>query len=300
MTLPASGTLTMTQINGEFGLGNNLGAYRGTVYYSGGTGPYYFPNTNLAFSNFYSTSNFIPLTITAYVIGGGGRSSNDTSGGSGGGGASIVQTTLTATVNTLTVVVGAGGVGGVATGGTSYVANANVGAYGYGGPGNSYGPPCGGCLGGNPVPGGGAAGGNLNLSGGAGSGYNQYYIACCAYQQVPGGAGASGTFNGVTYYAAGGGGGGSDLTGANPGGAGGSYAGSGGYGYYGGTGQAGNPYGGGSGGGSRNNGGTGNGANGIVVITYVAATQLGSGGVVSNVGTTWTHTFYSSGTFTAL
>jgi hypothetical protein len=301
----------MSQINAEFGRGNDLNSYRNTVYYSGGSGPYYFPSSNIAFSNFYGTSAFIPLTVTAWVIGGGGRSRQDTSGGSGGGGAAVVQTTLTATANTLTVVVGSGGTSYGQSGGSSSVVNATLGvnAIGGGGNANNSGPSCGGCTDGQPVAGGSASGGNLNLTGGTGSGYNQIYVvcSCCSpnYYQTDGSPGASGTFNSITYYAAGGGGASSDYysqTGGPVilGGAGGGSAGAGGNGYFRSYGASGNNYGGGSGGGGNNNQGCGVGAQGVVIITYTASSQLGSGGTVTNVGSVWTHTFTSSGTFTAL
>lgn len=302
MPLPSSGPITMTQINTEFGRGTNLNSYRGTSYFSGQSGPFSFPSGAIAFSDFRSTFKYLPVTVTAYVIGGGGRSRQDTSGGSGGGGAAVIQTSLTESVSTLTVVVGSGATSYSSSGGNSSVQNANITAIGRGGVGNPSGPPCGGCLNGPPAAGGTASGGNLNLSGGFGSGYNQYFDApCCTIGQVSGGDGASGVFNGVTYYAAGGGGGASDLVDGTPGGAGGSYAGSGGYGYYSNPGQSGNLYGGGSGGGRRNNGGTGVGGNGAVIISYQSATQLGFGGQsVTFNGTTWTHVFTSSGTFTTI
>ena len=42
----------------------------------------------------------------------------------------------------------------------------------------------------------------------------------------------------------------------------------------------------------------GNGGSGVVVISYVSATQRGSGGTVTNDGTRWYHTFTSSGSYT--
>lgn len=61
--LPGSGSLAMSTINGLFGRGNNLNAYRGTTYYTSTTGPNTFPSTPISFSNFYNTgpsSNAVP------------------------------------------------------------------------------------------------------------------------------------------------------------------------------------------------------------------------------------------------
>ena len=51
MTLQSSGAISMSQINAEFGRGNNLNAYRGTSH-STGT----FPSGAISFSNFYGKS----------------------------------------------------------------------------------------------------------------------------------------------------------------------------------------------------------------------------------------------------
>lgn len=55
MTLPTTGALTMAAINAEFGLGNDLGIYRGVRWAkdNGTTGT--FTNTNLGFDQFYGT-----------------------------------------------------------------------------------------------------------------------------------------------------------------------------------------------------------------------------------------------------
>ena len=53
MTLPSSGTLTISQINSEFGRGLNLGSYRGTTWYTDAGSSGTFTSTNLGFDQFY-------------------------------------------------------------------------------------------------------------------------------------------------------------------------------------------------------------------------------------------------------
>lgn len=53
MTLPSSGALSMSAINAEFGRGNNLGAYRGTTWYTDAGSSGTFSSTNLSFNEFY-------------------------------------------------------------------------------------------------------------------------------------------------------------------------------------------------------------------------------------------------------
>lgn len=55
MALPSSGPLSMSQINAEFGRGNDLNSYRGTTYYTSSGGPFTFPTGAISFSNFYGT-----------------------------------------------------------------------------------------------------------------------------------------------------------------------------------------------------------------------------------------------------
>jgi hypothetical protein len=64
MALPASGPLSFSQINTEFGLGTAMSAYRGATYYIGSTSGT-FPSTNLTFNNFYSTA---PTSATSGVF----------------------------------------------------------------------------------------------------------------------------------------------------------------------------------------------------------------------------------------
>jgi hypothetical protein len=54
MTLPASGPLSLNQINAEFNLGRNLGAYRGVTWYTDGGSSGTFTSSNLGFNQFYN------------------------------------------------------------------------------------------------------------------------------------------------------------------------------------------------------------------------------------------------------
>lgn len=307
MTLQSSGQISIGDIDAELRRANNsadIGSSEPRRLAGVNSGP-------ISLSNFYG--KFLPFTVVAYGIGGGGGSNGNTTGGSGGGGAVVKQFTMSPSgPTTCNITIGGGGVFG-SNGGTSSLNAVGISLNAYGGISNHSGPPCGNCLGGSMVSGGGASGGDLNLTGGGGSGWNQYYITnntcydskghpydCSNYTQYPGFDGQSGVFNGVTYYAAGGGGGGSDLVYSNPGGAGGSYAGSGGTGVHSGNGTGGNAYGGGSGGAGNNGGSTGFGASGVFVITYASPWQLASGGnSITFDGTNWTHIFTNSGNFTA-
>lgn len=66
MTLPSSGPISLNDIDGEFGLGTNLNAYRGVTWYtdSGTSGT--FTSSNLGMDQFYSKRPTSPISI-AYV-----------------------------------------------------------------------------------------------------------------------------------------------------------------------------------------------------------------------------------------
>lgn len=70
MTLPTSGTLSMSAINTEFALGNNIGAYRGIRWYKDDNSRGYFDNNSTGngpptdFSEFYGTRKTIPVTYS--------------------------------------------------------------------------------------------------------------------------------------------------------------------------------------------------------------------------------------------
>lgn len=69
MTLPASGTLSIQQINAEFGRGNNLNAYRGTTWYTDAGGSGTFPTGAISISDFYGkrlTSPTFSFTISSH------------------------------------------------------------------------------------------------------------------------------------------------------------------------------------------------------------------------------------------
>lgn len=53
MALPSSGQISMSQINGEFGRGNDLNSYRGTGWYTPGGSQGYFSQNNISFSEFW-------------------------------------------------------------------------------------------------------------------------------------------------------------------------------------------------------------------------------------------------------
>lgn len=118
MTLPSGGNfppISLSDVNGEFGLGANIGAYRGVTWWLDNGGFGVFPSTGLSLSDFYSkratspvtpgaqgfaasssTQNFtVPLYtyMTVVIVGGagggaGGDSNYDTSGAGGDGTAS--------------------------------------------------------------------------------------------------------------------------------------------------------------------------------------------------------------------
>lgn len=66
MTIKASGSLAMSEINAEFGLGNNLNAYRGVTWWTdaGGTGT--FDSTNIDFAEFYGKRATSPAGPTNF------------------------------------------------------------------------------------------------------------------------------------------------------------------------------------------------------------------------------------------
>jgi hypothetical protein len=70
MALPASGPLSIQQINAEFGRGNNLNAYRGTTWYTDAGGSGTFSTGALSMSDFYgkrATSPTFSFSISQHI-----------------------------------------------------------------------------------------------------------------------------------------------------------------------------------------------------------------------------------------
>jgi hypothetical protein len=272
----------------------------------------------------YFSQNYIPPPPVSYtadyliVAGGGGSSRNGAGGGGAGGLRSGSVTFTTGSVSTLSVIVGAGGVGeSELAGGNGNTSSFNsTSSIGGGGAGGGLGGPQ--DQGKNGGSGGGAhrtaavgtgsigqgfsgaqgvAGGNSN--GGGGGGASQ---AGSNGNASIGGAGGSGSqwLNGTFY--AGGGGGGSSVSGGL-GGPGGGGNGGKGSGILGTTGSVGivNTGGGAGGNGDEVDVSGSNGGSGIVVIRYpeyISGATIATGGVITSASGYIYHTFTSSGNFT--
>jgi hypothetical protein len=61
MTLQTSGPISMEQINAEFGLGGNLNAYRGNIWFTDTYGEQGSFGTPISFSDFYGKRATNPL-----------------------------------------------------------------------------------------------------------------------------------------------------------------------------------------------------------------------------------------------
>lgn len=62
MTLPVSGAISLSQIQSEFNIGQNLNAYRSQRWYLDTNGRGYFPSGTISFSDFYSKRKASPVT----------------------------------------------------------------------------------------------------------------------------------------------------------------------------------------------------------------------------------------------
>lgn len=337
MTIKASGSISMSEINAEFALGTSLSSYRGATWYTdtygaSGTFPVVGGISMNAFYGKKKTSPAPPYTYVQYLLvgggGGGASGTRDNIGGGGGGGGGGGYYFSDVNLNPgsyFSVTVGQGGAGGYwlagsrgiynmydAFNGTASRISGNAGTVEAGGGFAGYGRYRFEAGYGNREPfgsevykgGNGGTGTNVGNTGGlyqqsGGSGNNA---------AGGGGGGTDDTDNvwkggdGPTWFNgvtySGGGGGGGDYSWGGAGGAGG--------GGHGGSGndavtQGTDGLGGGGGGGSSTGGysaGFGaRGGNGVVVIRYLGS-QKGYGGTVISSGGYTYHYFYSDGTFT--
>lgn len=113
--LQSSGAISMSDINAQFGRGNDLNAYRGTQYYLSTGGAHNFPSGTISMSDFYGTKLAANSTATVNVLvvaggGGGNWGAQDNGGGGGGAGGFSTQTSRSVSAGTTyTVTVGGGG-----------------------------------------------------------------------------------------------------------------------------------------------------------------------------------------------
>src|SRR6516164_4968300 len=100
MFLPLSGSLTMTTVNAAFGLGNNIGDYRGARWYRANATTGTFPSTGLDLNQFHSKGGTSPVTPGSQSFSSSGTftvplyatltiTAKGGSGGGGGGGGNI-------------------------------------------------------------------------------------------------------------------------------------------------------------------------------------------------------------------
>jgi len=300
-------------------------------------------NTTLGLVEAYDNGTWQNLTSSTYsasylVVAGGGAGGQYVAGGGGAGGLLTGTATLSAG-SAYTVTVGAGAAvnstyGSAGTNGSSSLfygtGISTVTTVGGGGGGSNGGQATSGGSGGGgadpdtyPTAGSGTSGQGYAGGNGCASGNNDNYqsggggggagaVGAVGVNNGSGGAGGIGVSSSITgtaTYYAGGGGGCTGSSSAGTFGAGGS-----------GGGGSGGPKGGGANGvsGTANTGGGGGGGptifpsgtnygggggSGVVIVSYIAAAQRGSGGTVtsytSGPNTYWVHTFTSSGTFTA-
>ena len=272
------------------------------------------------------SANNVPASYLAVAGGGGGGSY---AGGGGGGAGGYQTSTFTLSIlNTYSITVGAGGVGGVnatpiATNGSNSVISGtglttitstgggrgggfygsfNTGNSGGSGGGNAYNTTATGGAGtsGQGNNGGGGSGGGLTHNGaGGGGGASAVGGNSNTSSGAPsgnGGAGTASSISGSSVTYAGGGGGGNFTSTAGTGGSGG-----GGNGGSNASGTAGTVNLGGGGGGSGSTGGAGGaGGSGIVIISYTSATPKFVGGTLTTSGGNQIHTFTSSGTLSPI
>lgn len=245
MTLPSSGALTMSAINAEFGLGNNLGAYRGVTWYTDAGASGTFTSTNLGFDQFYSKRATSPTF--SFTIGSNQTNANlrDLAVAAGWNGTSAVVATISGgvVISSNSTGIPALTINGSFPGGVTLVNNGYIiGMGGNGGNGaNNYGSAGGGAGGGASGGtalavsvgvtinnGSGTIGGGGGGGGGGGSGSNSQAecdkYGCFIYTYYQAGSGGGGGRSSAAANSSGGGGGagGGGIYGlnGNPGGAG--------------------------------------------------------------------------------
>lgn len=221
MALPSSGTISISNLNTEFGRSASAANSSLSLFYRGGG---IVPNTTanssvptsgtISLSNFYGARN-TPTSIDLLVVagGGGGSHSNDSRlpGGAGGAGGYISQTSFSINTGTYTVTVGSGGASGLNTaaarGGNSVFSGPSITTQ------TAYGGGCGGTNSTSPAlaaqnggSGGGGGGNVTTFNGGRGVYPGSTYIS--AARQGYDGAGGGG------FFGHGGGGGGAAAAGS--------------------------------------------------------------------------------------
>lgn len=290
MTLPASGQLSLNDIQGEFGGSNPIQI---SEYY--GVAPGVPSSGQISISDFYGTSN--TYDVEYLLVAGGGtnkyNSYNPFIGGGGAGGAIDSSSTITPGSN-YAVTIGAGATNGQSQGPGSSVFGVNA---------------TGGGMGCNQSGGqtdGGSGGGGRNARGAGIAGQGNPGASGQPNNSGGGGGGkinTANTINGAngidwkslgTGYAGGGGGAGRGTPGN------GGYGGGARGGFSGGRGANGTPNRGGGGAGAENfpPSANGLGGSGVVIIRY-SGPQRGNGGSVTNTGGYTYHTFNSSSNYTA-
>jgi len=316
MAIPASGAVSLTTIQTEYGGSNPISLneyYRGGANVPNSTSTASIPTSGaISVANFQGTSKTLNAEMLIIAGAGGGGKSGDDGGGGGGAGGLLQYSGQTITPGTYVIVVGAGGgtnTRGNDTTGFSYTAVSGGnrvagGAAGSGGGGNSTNYPSGqastspsqGNNGGDAPYGAYSAGGGGGGAGGAGG------TAQDAGFSGRGGLGGIGLNYSITGTSVGYAGGGNASSGADLGSTWtpqttGYGNGAGGYrNVNGGNGTANT---GGGGGGGTVGGSAGSGGSGVFIIAYTGSVAMATGGTIDTTSRAGyvLHIFNSSGSF---